>query len=444
MAWDVLGALVIIIVSLELTASPQLTRWTMATGLVALMVFFPHHAHLPALYHTILANTLSITIFRELVLGTTMALLGIMAYDNKAVSSTLLLLTTSGALLSVSAHNWLILFVGLEMVNIGLYGLMGHFSHSRVADEALLKFFVLGSVFTVAEVMGVGLIASAHNTLTFTASPSHSPLLALGESLILSVLLFKLGSFPFHIWAPDTYEGTSWPAVTTMATLSKIVAASLIIRLTAIGQFHAITHLPVVFYTVALGTMIVGAFGAWQQKTLKRMLAYAAISQTGFILLPLGHDQYGAAGAYLVTYALTSLAVFSSAHAICGTHNPIRMELATIRYRGRSHATAIALAISLAAFAGFPFTVGMIGKLLTMESIFQAPPIIWLTTLLITGLSFLYYFRWIYPLFAGGTEHDAHSSSWWIWTTSQLSALSVVLLGIWSFPIQWLTRVLAG
>lgn len=442
MAWPALAVLCLIMLCLELfSRSTRLNRWVMVIGILALMGLFLESPHVPTLYHRLLFSGASRVISQELVLATALGLTGILCTDRQPVSSSLLILSTAGGLVAVSAANWLVLFLGLETVNTGLYGLAGHWSRQRVGDEALLKFFILGTIFTAFEVAGIGLLGGTQGTLQILPGHGPSPILAAGESLLLAALLFKMGSFPFHLWAPDTYEGTPWPATTAIATLPKIVAGSLIIRLTGTGAFGAITGLPAVLETVALGTMVVGALGAWRQPRLKRMLAYAAISQVGFIILPLASGHTGAAGAYLVTYTIASLAVFSAAQALSGQDNPTRLDLVGSLNRP-NRLPAVGLVVSLAAFAGFPFTLGMAAKLYSVEAVMTGPIVVWLGALLVTGFTFLYYFRWIYPLFVTGDMLNPKPQSRSILATSQITAFLILLFGIWGYPIVWLTRSL--
>lgn len=441
--WIVLGAITIGLILLELfSPSVRLNLAALALGLVALMALFAWPATVPPLFRHNLAAGLSVEVYQELVLLAALGLAAILSQDAAPVSVTLLMLAVLGALVAVSAANWLLLFLGVETVNVALYGLVGHWGQERAADEALLKFFLLGTVFTAFELAGIGLIAGYQGTLSIQdLGPLGPGALITGEALVLAALLFKFGSFPFHLWAPDTYEGTPWPAVTTIATLPKVMAGALIIRLFAAGQFAGLGNPVGVFGAVALATMIVGALGAWRQRGLKRMLAYASISQVGFVLLPLATHRIGAAGAYLVTYVLITLAAFSAAQVLYPNDNPTRWELTGAM--GRHWGASAALAVALAAFAGFPFTIGMAGKLYSLEAVLGGTPVLWLTGLVVTGFSFLYYFRWIYPLFAAPIRSEPPPATFGVVAATHISAALVILFGLWALPMMWLVRTLS-
>ncbi|MCL5015067.1 MAG: NADH dehydrogenase subunit [Firmicutes bacterium] len=440
MAWLALGLECVVMMTLELIpVKGAMSRWILAGGIVLLMILFPVAGVLPHLYERVMYAAPVRVIYQELVLATGLGLTGILSKDGSPVSSTLLMLTLAGGVVAVSANSWLVLFLGIETLNIGLYGLVGHTSRQRTGDEALVKFFILGSVFTAFEVAGIALIGGSQGTLQILASRVPNPALIAGLCLMLAALLFKMGSFPFHLWAPDTYEGSPWQATTVIATLPKIVAGSVIIRLVATGTFVVIPHLKEVLEIVALGTMVIGALGAWRQPRLKRMLAYAAISQVGFVILPLSSGHIGAAGVYLVSYTLGSIAVFSSAQALAGQDNPTRLDLVGA-LATKSRGAAVALILALAGFAGFPLTVGMAAKLYSVEAVMREPAIIWLGAVLVTGFTFFYYFRWIFPFFAAGDMKIPKAPGFGVLAISQISALLIVVLGIWSYPMIWLTQ----
>ncbi len=439
-AWLALGLECVIAMTLELIPLKRnISRWILAGGIVLLMILFPFAGSLPHLYERLIYAPPVHVVYQELVLATALGLTGILSREGNPVASTLLMLSLAGGLVAVSANNWVVLFLGIETLNIGLYGLVGHTSRQRAGDEALLKFFILGSIFTAFEVAGIGLIGGTQGSLQIMMFRVPNPAEIAGLSLMLAALLFKMGSFPFHLWAPDTYEGSPWQTTTIIATLPKIVAGSLIIRLMATGVFSVIPRLPEILEVVALGTMIVGALGAWRQPRLKRMLAYAAISQVGFVILPLSAGHIGAAGVYLVSYILGSLAVFSAGQSLGGQDNPTRLDLVGA-FKTKNRWPAVALVLALAGFAGFPLTVGMAAKLYSVEAVMGEPAIIWLGAVLVTGFTFFYYFRWIFPFFASGDVKITKNAGVGAIAISQISAFLIVVLGIWSYPMIWLTQ----
>lgn len=439
-AWLVLGFECIVMMVLELIpVRANISRWILAGGICLLMVLFSLAGSLPHLYERVIYGDPVHVIYQEMVLITGLGLTGILSREPSPAASTLLILTLAGAEVAVCANNWVVLFLGIETLNIGLYGLVGHSGRQKVGDEALLKFFILGSIFTACEVAGIGLIGGTQGNLQIMVSKMSNPALIAGLSLILAALLFKMGSFPFHLWAPDTYEGSPWQATTIIATLPKIVAGSLLIRFMATGIFSVIPHLRGILEVVALGTMIVGALGAWRQPRLKRMLAYAAISQVGFVILPLSSGHVGAAGVYLVSYILGSMAVFSAAQALGGQDNPTRLDLVGA-LKTKSRWPAVALVMALAGFAGFPLTVGMAAKLYSVEAVMGESAVVWLGAVLVTGFTFFYYFRWIFPFFASGNMKLPKNPGFGVLAISQISAFLIVVLGIWSYPMIWLTQ----
>lgn len=440
--WILAGMLPILCLFLELVVpKTAIPRAALATGLVALigLALLPHP--LPTLYQHNIDVGHRMNIFQIAVIATGLMLTGLIGGSRSAVAATLLSLSTVGGVLAVSAQNWLLLFVGLETVNIGLYGLSGHWSTSHAADEALLKFFLMGTLFTAVEIAGIGLIVGGQGTLQMQPVLGANESVTIGMTLVLSTLLFKLGSFPFHIWTPDIYQGNPWPASATIASLPKVVAGSILIHLVTLNQLTIIPRFYGLLMVLALATLVVGALGAWQQNYLRRMLAYAAISQVGFILLPLSIHRLGPATVYLLTYALTSVAVFSAAQAVSGSHDPSRRDLMGALNSPAKWAS-LNLVIGLLGFAGFPLTIGMVGKLYTLEPLFQMHPLVGLIAVLTTALSLFYYFRWIYPAFSSIDGHQVRPLDPGIILTTQVLSAFVVILGLWAGPFNWIVRIM--
>lgn len=440
--WILAGILPIICLVLELVVpKTAIPRAGLVTGLAILigLALLPHP--LPSLYQHNVDVGHRINIFQIAVLATGLMLTGLIGGNRSAVAATLLSLATVGGILAVSSHNWLLLFVGLETVNIGLYGLSGHWSASHAADEALLKFFLMGTLFTAVEIAGIGLVVGGQGTLQMHSVVGAKESVTIGMTLLLSTLLFKLGSFPFHVWAPDTYQGNPWPASATIASLPKVVAGSILIHLVTLSQLTIIPRFDGLLMVLALATLTVGALGAWQQSHLRRMLAYAAISQVGFILLPLSIHRLGSATVYLLTYALTSVAVFSAAQAVSGSQDPSRRDLMGALNSPAKWAS-LNLVIGLLGFAGFPLTIGMVAKLYTLEPLFHMHPAVGVIAVLTTALSLFYYFRWIYPAFSSVVGHQARPLDPTIMLTTQVLSAAVVILGLWAGPFNWIVHIM--
>ncbi|CAB1129858.1 NADH-ubiquinone oxidoreductase chain N [Candidatus Hydrogenisulfobacillus filiaventi] len=356
-----------------------------------------------------------------------------------AMANTLIAFLVLGGYVLLTTNNWLVFWVGLETLNIALYGLLGRVSTDAATDEALLKFFLLSGLFSAFAVAGIGFLDAATGTLHMV--PAHGLWAGVGQLLILSVILFKLGSVPFHTWAPDTYQGASWPVTLTFAVFPKVALGGLLIRLVHHGLLAAMGQEGLLLTILAIATWAVGTLGAWRQTlSLKRMIAYSAIAQMGYIIAPLAIGNLEASLTYLLTYAvLTATALAALLLLPPGVEDVSRTELA--REYPLSAWTRVSLVVALAGLAGFPLTIGFVGKLYVVEALLARDPVLAVAALLATGFSFLYYFRWLAPLVLRKTRPTPapRPSALSVGVTVVLG-WAVALLGVWPYPLLWLTH----
>ncbi|MDA8206949.1 MAG: NADH-quinone oxidoreductase subunit N, partial [Thermaerobacter sp.] len=228
----------------------------------------------------------------------------------------LVLLALLGMMVLGMANNFIVLFVGIEMLSLPLYILAA--SHGPgVSGEAGLKYLLLGAFSSGVLLFGLALLYGASGTMVFTQlAPPHMilPLTAAGLGLTVAGLAFKLGIVPFHMWIPDVYEGSPLPVTTYMAFGTKVGAAAILMRFLFFG-FSLATGWwgPAIGYLAVL-TMIVGNLVALAQKDLKRLLAYSGIANAGYLLVGVAaHDLAGARAIlfYLLQYGLAIMAAFA-------------------------------------------------------------------------------------------------------------------------------------
>lgn len=236
--------------------------------------------------------------------------------------SILLLATSSGAYVMAQAADLLVLFLGLEILSIGLYVLTAFDRRRSRSAESSLKYFLLGSLASALFIYGVALIYGgtgstnlasigyylAHNLVL------HPGLLYAGAGLLLVGFGFKVAAVPFHQWSPDVYEGAPTPVTAYMAAVVKIGAFAGVLRVLAVALgTQAAGWRPIVLVLVVLSTFV-GAGVAIVQRNVKRLLAYSSINHAGFMLLGLwAATPKGAAATlyYLVTYAPVAVATFA-------------------------------------------------------------------------------------------------------------------------------------
>lgn len=287
----------------------------------------------------------------------------------RAEFNTLVLFATFGMFTVVSATDFLTLLVGMELATIPIYALCGFRKECPLASEASIKYVITGGLSTAVALFGYSFIYGAAGSLHFdavfkyAAATPDSPLLLLGALFILAGAGFKLTLFPFHMWAPDVYEGAPAPVTAFLSVSSKATAAAFLLVLLS-GPLAPIHHhlQPTILLLAGL-TMTVGNLGALRQRNILRLMAYSSIAQAGYIVLAFVSRSVPADSAifyYLLVYAAANYAVFFIV-AIVGRGNS--EELATLRGLGRqSPLLGAILMLAMFSLAGIPPLAGFTGK----------------------------------------------------------------------------------
>ncbi len=297
----------------------------------------------------------------------------------------LVLLAVTGMCLMLSASNFLMLYMGLEMQSLCLYVLAAFRRDATRATEAGLKYFVLGALASGLLLYGISLVYGFTGSLSFaevaTALSQDSSRGALvGFGFILVALLFKVSVAPFHMWVPDVYEGAPTPVTAFFSVVPKIAAFGLLMKV-CYGPFAPLQDkwlwlLPV----LAAITMLWGAIAAIGQTNLKRLLAYSSIGHVGFALMGLAANDPRSVIVYLAFYAVMSLGVFA---VLLLMHRDERMLETIDDLAGLSRVhpgLAAAMAILMFSMAGIPPLVGFFTKLYVFVAAVQAD-LIWLAVI---------------------------------------------------------------
>jgi len=284
----------------------------------------------------------------------------------------LLLFATLGMLLMVGGDDLMVVFLGLELMSVAVYVLAGINRHSPAAAEAALKYFLLGAFASGFLLYGIALVygATAATNLSQigaqvrTLGLGGSPMLLIGLGLLLVGFGFKVAAVPFHMWAPDVYDGSPTPVTGYMATAVKAAAFAALLRVLA-ESFSDVGAWQQIVWWLAVATMVVGNLIALAQRTVKRMLAYSSIAHAGYLLVAVAaRSSLGSAAFvfYLVAYSLTTLAAFAllAAKGPDGERDVLIDDLAGLATRRPWH--ALALAVCMLSLLGFPGTAGFIGK----------------------------------------------------------------------------------
>jgi len=314
-----------------------------------------------------------------------------------AESHVLVLFATSGMMILAAARDLMIVFLGLELMSIAVYVLAGINRRSARSAEGALKYFLLGAFSTGFLLYGIALVYGATGSTNLTEiahrvgafSLAGHPMLLLGVGLLAVGFGFKVAAVPFHMWAPDVYEGAPTPITAYMASGVKAAAFAMFLRvwIESFGLLDASWFAPL--WWLAAITMLVGNVIALAQRNIKRLLAYSSIVHTGYLLVAvLAGNRLGAAAFlfYLLAYTLANVGAFA---VVTAMSQPGDRNLSIGDYDGLWSTRpwlAIGLAVCLLALLGFPVFggAGFFAKWYVLQAaVISRHPLISLAVLLV-------------------------------------------------------------
>lgn len=337
----------------------------------------------------------------------------------------ILLSATLGMMLLAAAGELLMLFVALELMSLTVYVLVGMRRMNAFSNEASVKYFVMGGASSAIYLYGMALIYGALNTTNLAqisanlhANPDafQSPILVVGLVLLLVGFLFKIAAAPFHMWAPDVYEGAPANITSYMATALKAAVFAALIRVSVsffgdsgaklLGNMHGMLH--GVLWVLALLTMLFGNFVALMQTNLKRLMAYSAIAHTGYLLVGIiAGPKVGYSGIvfYLVAYVAMNIGAFTIMSLFAGKQD-VALTTAGITGLGKRHPWAAgALTVFLLSLGGFPPTAGFVGKYYLFSGALEAgETVLVLIAVLTSAVSVYYYLRLVVLMYMSEGE----------------------------------------
>jgi len=383
----------------------------------------------------------------------------------------LLLLSSVGLLTLAMAGDPVTLFVGLETMSLAVYVLAGYRRASRRSQEAALKYFVYGAFASGFLLFGIALIygevgrLSGHPAVTLTAisqalgGGGASRLGMLGVAFVLGGFAFKIAAVPFHMWAPDVYEGAPTPATGFMAVGIKAAAFAGLARFvvaTLLVDGKASETSIQLFEVLAVVTMVYGNFLAIRQAQIKRMLAYSSIAHAGYVLVgvaallarPSSAAVEGIAY-YLMGYTAMTLGAFGVVLAF-ERQGDKRLDITIDRFAGigqKHPALAMAMALFMFSLAGVPPTAGFFGKLALFSAAVEAGRIaVVIVAVLASAVGAYYYLRVTVVMFMRpATTEERPIESPWV-RAGLWSAASIVLV-VGMLPegaMAFARRLLAG
>ncbi|HEX3696765.1 MAG TPA: NADH-quinone oxidoreductase subunit N [Polyangia bacterium] len=369
----------------------------------------------------------------------------------------LVLFGGAGMMMVVHANHMVSLLIGIETMSLAAYVLTGCWRRSQRSIEGAIKYFLMGAFATGFLVYGIALVyGTTGGEMSYAGiaakvpEASKSPVFFLGEYFILIALFFKVAVVPFHMWAPDTYEGAPTPVTGFMAAGVKAAAFGGIVRVldTAFASpllVFDFTGWASVLSVLAALTMTLGNLAAIRQENIKRLLAYSSISHAGYILIGVIAVGLGAEGAksavlfYLMAYTFTTLGVFGVV-AWIGNRQDERLFVDDWAGLGAARpAVALAMTVFLLSLGGVPPTGGFFAKFYLFRSAMENPQLYWLVVLgvLNSVVSIYYYLRIVVAMyFRDALRPLAPTDSASTRVGLLITALVVVFLGL--FPGMFL------
>ena len=326
----------------------------------------------------------------------------------------LMLLSASGMVMLAHAANLVTIFLGIETMSVGVYVMVAMRRRSRRGNEAAMKYFLIGAFATGFLMYGMALLYGAAGTLSLVRmqsallSTTNPGLVVAGGFLLVVAFGFKVAAVPFHMWAPDAYEGAPTPVTAFMAAAVKAAAIAAMMRVFGIAlggdviPFGALGWASPLVVIAAL-TITIGNISAVRQDNIKRMLAYSSISHAGVLLVGLCSLGLGAISAnpaivyYLIAYSVTTMGAFAVV-AYVGSKNRERLLVDDWAGLGGRHGgAALAMTICLLSLGGVPPTNGFFGKFYIFKAAMEVSDgqLLWLVVIGVvnSAISIYYYLR---------------------------------------------------
>ena len=350
-----------------------------------------------------------------------------------------------GTMVMISAYSLLMLYLGIELLSLALYALIGFNKHSGLSSEAAIKYYILGAMSSGILLFGISLIYG------FTGSINYFEIadqirdidnnsvqflgIIFGIIFITASLCFKFGAAPFHIWVPDIYQGSLISTTILLSTLPKIAVFIVFLKLYFI-PFMALDYVwSDILIFIGILSIIIGSIFALTQENIKRLLAYSAISNIGFIILAMSlvsSDGLHASLYYTIVYSFTALASFGVVTHITSNSHGVE-DISDLAGLSKTHPYfAILILITMLSSAGIPPLVGFHAKLMVIQALINNGYILLsIIVVLMTVISAYYYLKVIKTIYF---EERENLISTYTSNNILLSINVILLLGLGIFP----------
>lgn len=373
--------------------------------------------------------------------------------NHSAVYYSLILLSAIGMVMVAYSTDLIMLFVAWELMSIPTYVLAGFMKKNPSSNEAALKYFLFGALSSAIIVYGISLAYGITGSTNIsdvihgfaTVSPDLLPLALLSVGMFIAGFGFKMGLVPFHMWLPDTYEGSPPTITALLAAGTKKAGFAAAIRIIILGMVALNLDWTLALGIIAVMTMTVGNIAAIMQKNLARMLAYSSIGHAGYILIGLAVSPFSALGLqgslfHVLNHAVMKAAAFIAVAGIATTLAITNID--KIKGLGRRMPiTALGLLISLFALAGVPPLNGFWSKVMLFGAALDAGPIVWwapwlaIAGVLNSALSLAYYGWIMRKMYFEGEKEKRVSEPKSIVAVMIFSIIFMVVIGVYPDPI---------
>ena len=358
----------------------------------------------------------------------------------------LMLFSLVGMMVMASGSDLLSIYLGLELMSLPVYVLVGFLHRDKKSNEGAMKYIILGAFSSGILLFGISLIYGITGTTQLTAmagalgDPStHVPALSIAIVMLVAGFGFKIAGVPFHMWAPDAYEGAPTPVTAFMSVGPKAAAFAVILRVFLDGLYPVYEQWHLIIAAMAIATMAVGNIAAIAQSNLKRMLAYSSIGHAGYALLGVvagGEEGTASVMFYSLVYAFMNIGAFGVIILMRGEGVPgsRKGELLT-DYKGlaKENATlAFLMLLFMFSLAGIPPTAGFIGKFYIFMALIHKGYIgLAVAGVLLSAVAAYYYIRVVMLMYMqepeGGFEFLTSRT---VLCVLLISAAAVLLLGV--------------
>jgi NADH-quinone oxidoreductase subunit N len=344
---------------------------------------------------------------------------------------TLSLFALLGMFVMISGHNFLVIYMGLELLTLCSYALVALRRDNATATEAAMKYFVLGALASGFLLYGLSMLYGATGSLdlneVFNAIASRQvkhQVLVFGLVFIVAGLAFKLGAVPFHMWLPDVYQGAPTAVTLLIGGAPQLAAFAIVLRLLVEGLLPLAFDWQQMLAVMAIGSLLVGNLAAIAQSNLKRMLAFSTISQMGFLLLGMlsgvingnqlnAESAYSAAMFYAITYVLTTLAAFGVIMLLARAGHEAEEISDFAGLNQRSPLYSGVMAVVMLSLAGLPPLVGFYAKLSVLQALISSQQTSYLVlavfAVLMSLVGAFYYLRIIKVMYFDAPKTPVHA-----------------------------------